>query len=73
MTKKIDNGGPAFPRSQSTYTCAQDGMSLRDHFAGQAIPALIATPPYRRFVSVANDAYKLADAMLAARKLGATD
>ena len=43
----IKDGGPAFPRSATKGTSgtivreAQDGMSLRDYFAGQALAALI--------------------------------
>ena len=46
----------------------EDGMSLRDYFAGQALPALIAqyceteTPR-----DITKRAYKLADLMLQAR------
>ena len=49
---------------------ASDGMSLRDWFAGQAMP--VVTALLGRDVGTADmlarDAYTLADAMLAARK-----
>ena len=46
MTKKIDNGGPAFPCEQSetqggTWNQTfEPGMTLRDWFAGQALIAI---------------------------------
>jgi hypothetical protein len=48
---------------------AQEGMTLRDYFAGQALVGLVANPgpapgPPERFAAVA---YEYADAMLAAR------
>jgi len=58
------------------------GMTLRDWFAGQALAGITAglcsdvskgTRAYERvaFSHAAQDAYKLADAMIAARKAGA--
>ena len=58
-----DNGGSAFPNANS------DGMTLRDWLAGQAMTAII-TEGRRRFSDVAEDAYKVADAMLKAREAG---
>jgi hypothetical protein len=74
-----NGGGPAFPRPASEYTKSgscpdgndpiqeQDGMSLRDYFAAQAMagltPAADLTP-----VAVAELAYAYADAMLVARQ-----
>lgn len=75
-----DDGGPAF--AVLAITPAGDeighpGMSLRDFFAAQALPALI-TESYspemlessRQIImrSVAASAYTIADLMLAARK-----
>jgi hypothetical protein len=49
----------------------EDGMTLRDYFAGQALPALIADAyspeSYLDFDNVFRHAYKFADAMLEAR------
>ena len=66
------NGGPAFPflPTQDRHATTP-GMTLRDYFAAKAMQALIedglkrdgsATVP-----NVAKDAYRMADAMLAAR------
>jgi hypothetical protein len=72
------DGGPAFPRPASEYTKNgtlldgndavghQEGMSLRDYFAGQAMQALLVDCA-GLFRDVARNAYECADAMLAAR------
>jgi len=76
-TKKT--GGPAFPRQgvwvrngSGDLICqeeAQDGASLRDYFAGEALVGIIShphingTPKY-----AAGLAYDYADAMLAERE-----
>ena len=75
------DGGPAFPRvgegfGNPRYDAA--GMSLRDYFAGQALPAVITATsagqhrPMRDdgldlVRSMARDAYEIADAMIEAR------
>jgi hypothetical protein len=79
MTKR-DDGGPAFARPIGEYKEVgagkwsehQQGMSLRDYFAGASLPALIEncvsddrTVPYVEHVSAL--AYRMADAMLAER------
>jgi hypothetical protein len=68
---KVDDGGAAV------------AMSLRDHFAGQAMCGILADPSTRRgrfgwpedydefCEAVADSSYSHADAMLAARKAGA--
>ena len=70
----IDDGGPAFPVSDMAPAF---GMSLRDWFAGQALPAamaaqVVATRQGSTYADAeafaANTAYHLADAMLAARR-----
>lgn len=68
---------PAFPRPFSEETpigsneryYAQDGMSLRDYFAGQALPAIMTRDREHRFYGTdyAIEAYNVADAMLANR------
>ena len=67
----IDDGGPAFPRSQACTS--QVGMALRDWFAGQALAGLTGLDESRFWSDerLAATAYCLANAMLAARKGGA--
>jgi hypothetical protein len=73
MTDTPD-GGPAFP---PMIKGAPLGMSMRDYFAGQALAGMWSRddvkangvehmPELRDFI--ANHAYHMADAMLAARK-----
>ena len=71
MTDK--DGGPAFPFSfdeTDGSRVAVAGMSLRDYFAGQEMGSRLAwfAPYDGNFNKVAVDAYRLADAMLEARK-----
>ena len=74
-----DSSGPAFPRPKSFNpsghfeSFAQDGMSLRDWFAGQALIGFImrASPPERYSIvdsELAERAYEFAAAMLEARQ-----
>ena len=82
MTDKIDDGGPAFPRTASEQDRTADlyseiGMSLRDYFAAAALTGLATMIDRQRVIDLANGvqggrieaaaAYTLADAMLAAR------
>lgn len=72
---KITHGGPAFPvplhpgqSYQGHAPC--DGMTLRDYFAAKALNGLLASSPSDEEISpkgVAEFAYDIADAMLAAR------
>ena len=64
MTDKIDDGGPAFPFSGQYYH--QQGMSLRDWFAGQALSGVCNNPDIS-YDAAAHDAYAHADAMIAER------
>lgn len=59
-------GGPAFPVSPDV-NAGFTGMTLRDHFAAKALPAVIALSPQGGWAGWAVDAYYMADAMLAAR------
>lgn len=72
------DGGPAFPRvfskngdfSDSPKYPAQEGMSLRDYFAAQAIAGMFSPgiwPNTTHIKTAADAAYIVADAMLAAR------
>lgn len=67
----MNDGGPAFPGSipstSGEWSYSQMGMSLRDWFAGQAIAGAFATQS--RDADVAEWAYNIADAMLAAREV----
>lgn len=89
-SKKIDDGGPAYPQLDVTscerdghgdliepFTSVSGGMSLRDHFAGEAAQAAIAGhfshyghENYWAPKDIADYAYDVADAMIA-RKAGA--
>ena len=90
------DGGPAFPRPFSTGTIikdgekvslmnhAEEGMSLRDWFAGMALQGLLASETSEAWCTkaeikdgkcfrtreqvLANQALKLADALLAQRE-----
>jgi hypothetical protein len=70
MTTRINE--PAFPVNAGDNG-THPGMTLRDYFAGQAIIALTAGCPITDDDAswchplIAEDAYKLADAMLAVR------
>lgn len=74
---RVDNGGPAFPNTGNSNWNLRPaaGMTLRDWFAGQALPSIISagTPTEGEgtvFDWMAADAYAFADAMLAASKGG---
>lgn len=80
-----DDGGPAFPASEKNgCNYGMPGMSLRDHIAIQVLPALLTTTASWRDLGLtpyaglkdqqqyAMFAYEYADAMLDARKGGAS-
>jgi len=70
-----NTGGPAFPRAPFEYidngsgldwaVSEQSGMTLRDYFAAKAMQMMAG----HSFERIAEDAYKLADAMLKAREV----
>lgn len=70
------DGGPAFPRDSYTdkecgLVVTQNGMTLRDWFAGQSLASMTAAPDYSKGPcnsAMAERAYLIADAMLAARE-----
>ena len=74
METTTKNGGPAFPRVRlgvgATQSVSEDGMSLRDWFAGQYVSGVTGRqdPPYDDFESLAEMSYKVADSMLAERE-----
>ena len=71
-----DDGGQAFPMPQAETSegghWEENGMSLRDWFAGQALAGLLAGSPDADCgpKGYSADAYSLADAMLATRDGG---
>ncbi|MDX1222732.1 hypothetical protein GOL85_13465 [Sinorhizobium medicae] len=79
MSEKIEDGGYAFPVQSSTWD--YKGITVRDWFAGQALPAAAAhafrnIDEARRLSLLPEEwasriAYGMADAMLAAGKGGA--
>jgi len=76
MTDAIKDGGPAFPRTVQGWNGhldAMDGMTLRDWFAGQALPGLIqgyATAygsPTSALQQMVDEAFLMADYMIETR------
>lgn len=82
-TQPINDGGSAFPcdarETPTQWEGPSNGMSLRDYFAGQAMPAILSNllllaaqtdkaPSAEMLAKVAAEgAYGYADALLAAR------
>jgi len=75
----IKDGGPAFPCDRIIYktkdgsdaVISHGGMTLRDYFAAKAMQGIIQMPigePDYDEISVAHNAYKMADAMLKERE-----
>jgi hypothetical protein len=72
MNTKINDGGPAFPLQSigPDFPPGHVGMTLRDWFAGHALPSIIMASQGVNHVTrndVVGEAYLVADAMLAAR------
>lgn len=70
MSELIDDGGPAFAcgvASPDGEKHLQEGMSLRDWFAGQALEKA-SKGNSKTAQDIAKRAYYIADAMIAARK-----
>lgn len=71
---KINNGGPAFPiplhSNHCPCSCGNEGMSLRQYYAGCALTGLITVVPTIKggviTIEIASKALELADAMLKA-------
>ena len=64
-----DNGGPAFPTMLYEHNEGSDGMTLRDYFAAQAMQGdWAALNAGCDCDEAAARYYKMADAMMAARK-----
>jgi hypothetical protein len=66
-----DAGGPAFAHSGNDACPRQEGMTLRDYFAGQAMQGLLAQCQGGGFtavpVGIVKTSFDFADAMLAER------
>lgn len=68
MTDKKDLDIAAFPMvAPEIWGFSQDGMSLRDWFAGQALAGIFATRYTGYYGEYASEAYKYAQAMLEER------
>ena len=61
------------PRTTLFNTFAVEGMTLRDHLAGQALPAVLAKWPSVTEIGAAELAYIQADAMLLIRNIDPAD
>ena len=72
MNTQNKDGGPAFPvafRMNDKQVILENGISVRDYFAGKALAGLLASGEDSIDAETnAHDAYIIADAMLAARK-----
>lgn len=67
----IKNGGPAFPMGANEYAGHGPcwGMTLRDYFAAKAMQGAAASSVvYSSELQAAQDAYRMADAMLKVRE-----
>ena len=69
---KDDGDRPAFPSAYGT-TNGNDGLTMRDYFAGHALAGLCANLEYiadaeMTYGDIAEKAYNQADAMIAARR-----
>lgn len=67
--KTKNDGGPAFPHDMGHLDEPNTaGLSIRDYFAGKALPALIeCSESMRDWKNIPKTAYEMADAMLVAR------
>ena len=69
-----DDGGHAFPRPEGESETSNDGMTLRDWFAGQAMAKLVELSegdyrsPDAAVQAVGRAAYMYADAMIAEKR-----
>ena len=69
--RTLDLAGNQTTHARAPYQC---GLSLRDYFAAKAMQGILAGPasregvPMKEWMDVPGHAYRLADAMLAARE-----
>ena len=71
VNKPLKGGGPAFPYPPSNHSLfvqpvLSTGMTLRDYFAASVVSRLVPEHVYSP-ATVAEEAYALADAMIAER------
>jgi hypothetical protein len=60
------NGGNAFPVTEGAEGAwTHYGMTLRDHFAGEALAPILVAHPKMHARKIAARAYTIADAMIA--------
>ena len=64
----IENGGPVFPIRDLNGHPGPLGMTLRDHFAGLAMQAVLTSTKISDCRVISKDAYAMAAAMLEERK-----
>jgi len=57
MTTTTETGGPAFPAPAGVTHITQEGMTLRDYFAGKAMLGLMGTEKAEEFVD--EDGYEM--------------
>lgn len=79
MSTEINEGGSAFPVHANhavidglVVAVHETGMTLRDWFAGQALASMTVAPDYTKGPcnqAMAERAYVIADAMIAAREV----
>jgi hypothetical protein len=80
---QVNDGGRAFPSrnrwdsGNESFDLESSGMTLRDYFAGQALPGIAAkvymTKEYKgpfMFEDIADEAYVMADEMIKRRQEG---
>jgi hypothetical protein len=78
MLSEIEDGGPAFPSAYGS-TNGNDGLTMRDYFAAQAmVQAYSAWMAESRSVNMSSfnmavECYIIADAMLKAREIKHVD
>jgi hypothetical protein len=58
---------PAFPRTDDAWWGGEQGMTLRDYFAGQALVGALINNFWDDAERMASRSYQLADAMLKER------
>lgn len=58
---------PAFPSHGSMGEVVQEGMSLRDYFAGLAMQAILSRHGFTEKFDITKEAYNMAGNMLIAR------